>query len=168
MRRLRTHTSRASAGFAALALLAGLCGVTACSAGTRGSSDPGGHQLAQLRADPLFGALPPGATADGPVLTSPAVRRSGAFGGGADSGPAVSARLSSTQPSASVFQFYAELAAANGWTARTTNAAGLTNQWHKRYPSGLQADAVLSALDPNGTAPGSLHLYALDCGAATR
>lgn len=160
--------SRVRAAFAALALLAGLCNLTGCSSGTSGSSDPGGHDLALLRADPLFAALPPGATADGPVAASPARRRSDPFGGGADAGAAVSAQLSSPEPPATVFEFYGDLAAANGWTGHATNAAGLTNKWHKQYPSGLNADAVLTDLNSAVSTPGALHHYALDCGAASR
>lgn len=168
--RLLTGAASKAGALAALALLGVTFSLTGCSSvlggGSPSNSDPGGRKLAQLRGDPVFGAVPPGATAQ-PVLATTATHRPAGLDGGGDDAPAVSRNLTSSAASASVFAFYDQLATAHGWTMVGRNYAGQPSSWRKTYPTGLKAVLQLIDLDQRQTTLGAIHHYALNCGTAT-
>lgn len=110
-------------------LVAAIALVAAC-AGAGPSPDPGNRLLHGLAADPVFARLPPGA-----VRTSwqeqPAQYRSSWFEGGGWDGPAVILTFTSAQQADEVYRFYAERAAAAGWSPYQKLANGLTRSWFR-------------------------------------
>jgi len=169
MRLLTGTTSRAGA-LVGLALLGVTLTLTGCSSalggGAPSNGDPGGRKLAQLRGDPVFGSVPPGATAQ-PLVATAATHRPAGLDGGDDDAPAVSRNLTSSAASASVFAFYDQLATSHGWMMAGHNYAGQPSSWRKTYPRGLKAVLQLIDLDQRQTTPGAVHHYALNCGTAT-
>ena len=169
VRPLTGTTSRAGA-LVAMTLLSVTLTLTGCSSalvgGAPSNGDPGGHKLAQLRDDPVFGSVPPVATTQPLVATAATHRPAGLDGGGGDA-PAVSRNLTSSAAPASAFAFYDQLATSHGWTTAGHNYAGQPNSWRKTYPSELKAVLQLIDLDQRQTTPGAVHRYALNCGTAT-
>lgn len=128
--------------------------------GSTPSGDPGNQRLHQLRADPIFSILPPGAHLTKPLQESPAKNRPPGLDGGGQDGPSVIATFTSSQPPATVFSFFARRAATTGWIPTgSKNVLGYPQGWHKPYPGNISASLSLTG-DIN-TAPGPRHVYTL-------
>lgn len=127
-----------------VALLATGSLLSACG-GTPAGGDPGGKRLHELSNDPVFAALPEGATAVDVVRTPASYRKPGFSGGGWD-GPSVVVTFTSSQPPADVFRFFDQRAASSGWTATASGALGLTDRWSKEYDGGAAATLLLANL----------------------
>ncbi len=131
--------------------------------GTPAGGDPGGKRLHELSNDPVFAAVPDGATT---VRTTrkPAHYRQPGFSGGGWAGPSVEVALKSSAAPADVYRFYAQKAEAAGWRPTASGALGLTDRWAKSYPDGASATLVLSLLTRAQSA--SERLYNLAGGVA--
>jgi hypothetical protein len=138
-----------------------LLALAAC--GTPAGGDPGGRRLHELSGDPVFAALPDGATMIHTKRTPAHYRQPGFSGGGWD-GPGLELTFRTSTPPADVYRFYAEQAGAAGWRATAAGALGLTDRWAKTYPDGAPATLVLTLLT---RAPAvSERLYTLSGGVA--
>ena len=118
--------------------------LAACG-GTPAGGDPGGTRLQELSSDPVFAALPEGATAVD-VTRTPARYRKPGFTGGGWAGPSVVVTFKSSAPPADVFRFFDRLAAAGGWRPTATGALGVTDRWGKDYRDGASATLLLAQL----------------------
>jgi hypothetical protein len=115
-----------------------------------GSGDPGERHLHQLRADPVFAAVPPEGAIGRSIVEHRASFRKAGLDGGGWSGPTVTLTFISNRASTSVYDFYAAVARASGWRARAEGARNLTDSWTKTYPDG--SPASLSLTDAPATA----------------
>lgn len=119
--------------------------LTGCGDGMPAGEDPGGSRLALLSADPVFAALPAGATEIDRERRGARYREPGFTGGGWD-GPAVIVRFKTASPPADVYSFYAERAKAAGWRPTATGALGFADRWAKAFPAGAPATLVLTSV----------------------
>ena len=127
-----------------VALLATGSLLSACG-GTPAGGDPGGKRLHELSGDPVFAALPGGATVVD-VTRTPAQYRKPGFSGGGWDGPTVVVTFQSSEPPADVFRYFDGRAASSGWHATASGALGLTDRWSKEYDGGAQATLLLAHL----------------------
>ena len=111
--------------------------LTACSLAGKppGRGDPGNRRLHQLAADPIFGAVPPGAEA-GELKLIPASYRSSVFEPSGWNGPSVIRTFVSSAPPISVYEFYGQRARDEGWTAALVGSLHVTDRWRKAYRNG--------------------------------
>jgi hypothetical protein len=117
--------------------------------------DPGNHRLHQLANDPIFHALPPGATSSQLIL-SPSKYSGTAFQSQGWIWPGVQLTFTSGAPTRSVFVYYAEKAKADGW--RPTNilpGLGVARSWEKTYQNGASATVGLLMLGSDRPAGGA-------------
>jgi hypothetical protein len=135
----------------------------AAGCGTPAGGDPGGKRLSELSHDPVFAAVPRGATMV-KLTQTPARYRQPAFQTGGWDGPSVMLMFRSSSPPALVYRFYGRRAKAAGWHGIASGALGFTDRWRKRYPDGAAAYLSLSLLTPPPTA--SRRLYMLGGGVA--
>jgi hypothetical protein len=137
-------------------LLAG-CG------GPPAGGDPGGSRLKELAGEPVFAALPTGATLVSTTRTKAAYQKPG-FTGGGWRGPSVVVTFTSSAPPVDVYQSVGAHAAATGWKPTSTGSLGVTDAWSKTYPDGAKATLLLSLLgNPPAGAEGT---YLLSGGVA--
>ena len=142
-------------------LIAALVSACALNSGPQ-NPDPGNKHLNELVADPIFGALPPGAVAAGSLALSPARRRA-VFGGSVWDGPGVSLTFTSTQSPASVFGYYAKLTIALGWVPNgNKNVLGYPEVWNKPYPGGVRGGLSLIDTSIRSVSPGVASTYILN------
>ena len=116
-----------------------------CGSSTPAGGDPGGRRLKELSGDPIFAALPDGATRMGTTRLGAHYRKPGFSGGGWD-GPTVVVTLRTASPPAEVYRFYARRAEAAGWQPTAEGALGLTDRWAKTYSDGAPATLALALL----------------------
>ncbi|MGN7201416.1 hypothetical protein [Arthrobacter sp. SAFR-044] len=124
-------------------------------------SDPGDRKLNLLATDPALVNLPAGLVRTS-VQRTPAHYETRGFGSGGSFGAGVTVTFTSTASPADVYKAIAENAACNGWVAKGSNSAGLTNRWLKTYPDGTLATLFLGSEDPNAVSP--THTYSLNGG----
>ncbi|MHB8288450.1 MAG: hypothetical protein ACYDEY_04290 [Acidimicrobiales bacterium] len=147
-RMLRTGRHRADKGIrksliaSAVVLLA--LGLSACTPGAwgppPGTGDPGNVRLHQLRANPIFSMLPPGAVRTS-IKLHPA-RWDNFYGGW--SGMGVDEYFISTAPPAQVFSFFNAKATKLGWHPSRFNVSNPGGPfWSKRLPGGDDASMSL-------------------------
>jgi len=135
----RRQLIRLAGALLGIGLLSGGCGTPA-------GGDPGGRRLKELSNDPVFAAVPPGATRV-TTIRHPAVYREPGFTGGGWHGPSVVATFRTASPPRDVYRFYAQRAEAAGWKPIAgVGRLGLTYRWEKTYPDGAFATLVLSLL----------------------
>lgn len=111
--------------------------LTACSLAGKppGHGDPGNRRLHQLAADPIFGAVPPGAEA-GELRLVRASYRSSVFEASGWNGPSVIRTFESSAAPISVYEFYGQRARDVGWTAALAGSLHVTDRWRKTYRNG--------------------------------
>ena len=114
-----------------------------CGGNTPAGGDPGGQRLKELSGDPVFAAVPEGATEVETERLAARYRKPGFAGGGWD-GPTVIVTFETASPPADVFRFYAGRAEAAGWEPTAAGALGLTDRWAKTYPDGAPATLTLA------------------------
>ncbi len=155
-----TSCRRAATALFAAALL-GL--VPACSFNKPPpGGDPGNRRLYTLSADPIFRVLPPDAHMVGTIVRTPARYSQPGFGGGGWHGPGVTLTFTSSQPSTSVFSYYANLAPSFAWIATgSRNVVGYPQVWDKQYPGIAQARLSLVDIDLGKASPGATQRYTL-------
>lgn len=106
-------------------------------------SDPGDRKLNLLATDPALVNLPAGMVRTS-VQQTPAHYETCGLGSGGSWGDGVTVTFASTASQADVYKAIAENAARNGWVAKGSNSAGMTNRWLKTYPDGTPATLFLS------------------------
>src|SRR5439155_7664832 len=111
----------------------------------------------------VFAAVPQGAKTV-KVARTPARYRKPGFTGGGWTGPSVVVTFTSSAPSAAVFRFYAQRAAAHGWRPTAKGALGFTDRWAKTYPDGAPATLGLALLTRSRAA--TERIYSLSGGIA--
>jgi hypothetical protein len=131
--------------------------------GTPAGGDPSGRRLKELSNDPVFAAVPRGATIVKLTRTPARYRKPGFEGGGWD-GPSVTLLLRSSAPPADVYRFYGRRAEAAGWHATASGGLGFTDRWAKTYSDRAAAYLSLALLTRSPTA--SERLYFLGGGVA--
>lgn len=150
----------AAVALSLLLLLGGACGPSA------GPGDPGNHRLSQLRADPVFALLPPGAQLSRPVQEIPAKwQDNGLFEPSGWNGPAVTMTLVDSDLPQTVFAFYAAQANGAGWVGNGNVRYGYPQAWTKTFPGEWMGG--LSLIDISGTTakPGEGHVFVLNASA---
>lgn len=134
-----------------LLLLLLLATVTSCGANRSAvvaGSDPGDVRLHQLRAESIFATFPPKIELTGPLLVTPARKRTPAFQASGYDGPSVEARFTSSLPPKQIFDYYAKQTVKAGWVpSGNRNTLGYPEGWFKTLPGGARAS--LSLLDLN-------------------
>lgn len=131
-----------------------------------GTGDPGNHRLDQLREDPVFGSLPPGAQQRGQVEKIPAKWiDNGLFEPSGWSGPAVRRTFVDADPPSTVFAFYAAQAAAAGWVSNGNQRYGYPQAWTKAFAGGWQASLGLTDMSGGTRKPASVHVFVLNAAA---
>jgi len=118
--------------------------LSACG-GTPAGGDPGGKRLHELSGDPVFAAMPDGATSVN-ATKSPAHYRKPGFTGGGWTGPSVVVTFTSSASPVDVFRFFDSRAAENGWQPTASGALGLIDRWSKSYADGASATLFLARL----------------------
>jgi hypothetical protein len=132
--------------------------VLACGCGTPSGGDPGDKRLRELGDDPVFEALPAGASS--PVLTRTRARYTQpAFSGGGWDGPGVVSTFGWSGPPRTVFRFFARRATAAGWHAASEGAFYVTDSWTKTYPDSAAATLLLTTRPVTDDA--GAHTYSL-------
>ncbi len=135
----------------------------AAGCGKPAAGDPGGKRLQELSRDPVFAAVPRGATIVSRRRT-PARYRQPAFQTGGWDGPSVTLMLRSSASPRAVYRFYGRRAKATGWHATASGALGLTDRWTKTYADGARAYLSFALLTlPMSVSP---RLYVLAGGVA--
>ena len=128
-----------------------------------GTGDPGNKRLNELANDPVFSVIPPNASLSGPIIKKPAQFRQPAFQTAGWDGPSVRLYFVSNEPKATIYQFYAALAADAGWQTGSKDSDGNVDSWTKTYSD--NAKATLTLFGPNdkstytlaGSTPAILH-----------
>jgi hypothetical protein len=126
---------------AGITLFASGCGTT-----THPGGDPGNKRLNELSHDPIFSALPPGAT-NVHISRSPAEYVDVPFQGSHWNGPSVEVTFRSSAPVSDVYRFYAQRAKVTGWRPWLRGGLGL-DRWKKTYPDEATAYFSIKLLSP--------------------